>query len=166
MNTASHAMASAQPFSGAAPMSQAASTAATPSPSLSIQSAAAHTAPAMALNSTTPDPIRTQLPEPMHGYLAAAQQAIAALQSIDLPLVGGKPCKPPQKTRGRRGNAGRATPRISPLRTTPIGHSAAPHSRLTNRKARRLVNEVEAHGLAWTYMDNKKALSIYLLRAF
>ena len=32
MNTASHAMASAQPFSGAAPMSQAASTAATPSP--------------------------------------------------------------------------------------------------------------------------------------
>ena len=84
MNTASHAMASAQPFSGAAPMSQAASTAATPS--LSIQSAAAHTAPAMALNSTTPDPIRTQLPEPMHGYLAAAQQAIAALQSIDLPL--------------------------------------------------------------------------------
>ena len=40
----------------------------------------------MALNSTTPDPIRTQLPEPMHGYLAAAQQAIAALQSIDLPL--------------------------------------------------------------------------------
>ena len=97
MNTASHAMASAQPFSGAAPMSQAASTAATPSPSLSIQSAAAHTAPAMALNSTTPDPIRTQLPEPMHGYLAAAQQAIAALQSIDLPLVGGKPCKPPKK---------------------------------------------------------------------
>mgnify|MGYP003609039381 FL=1 len=86
MNTVSHAMASAQPFSGAAPMSQAASTAATPSPSLPIQSAAAHTAPAMALNSTTPDPIRTQLPEPMHGYLAAAQQAIAALQSIDLPL--------------------------------------------------------------------------------
>ena len=98
MNTASHAMASAQPFSGAAPMSQAASTAATPSPSLSIQSAAAHTAPAMALNSTTPDPIRTQLPEPMHGYLAAAQQAIAALQSIDLPLGGGKPYKPPKNT--------------------------------------------------------------------
>ena len=97
MNTVSHAMASAQPFSGAAPMSQAASTAATPSPSLSIQSAAAHTAPAMALNSTTPDPIRTQLPEPMHGYLAAAQQAIAALQSIDLPLGSGKPCKPPKK---------------------------------------------------------------------
>ena len=123
----------------------------------------------------SPDPIAlhmqagTQLPEPLHGCalqdLAAAQQAIAALQSIDLPLVGGKPCKPPQKTRGRRGNAGRATPRISPLRTTPIGHSAAPHSRLTNRKARRLVDEVEAHGLAWTYIDNKKALSIYLLRA-
>ena len=51
----------------------------------------------MALNSTTPDPIRTQLPEPMHGYLAAAQQAIAALQSIDLPL-GGKPYKPPKNT--------------------------------------------------------------------
>ena len=166
MNTASHAMASAQPFSGAAPMSQAASTAATHSPSLSIQSAAAHTAPAMALNSTTPDPIRTQLPEPMHGYLAAAQQAIAALQSIDLPLGSGKPCKPPKKkTRCRRGNAGRATPGIYPLRTTPIGHSADPHSRLTNRKARRLVNEVEAHALAWTYIDNKKALSIYLLRA-
>ena len=107
MNTASHAMASAQPFSGAAPMSQAASTAATPSPSLPIQSAAAHTAPAMALNSTTPDPIPpahggTQLPEPLHGCalqdLAAAQQAIAALQSIDLPLVGGKPCKPPKNT--------------------------------------------------------------------
>ena len=123
----------------------------------------------------SPDPIAlhmqagTQLPEPLHGCalqdLAAAQHAIAALQSIDLPLVGGKPCKPPQKTRGRRGNAGRATPRISPLRTTPIGHSAAPHSRLTSRKARRLVNEVEAHGLAWTYIDNKKALSIYLLRA-
>ena len=30
----------------------------------------------MALNSTTPDPIRTQLPEPMHGYLAAAQQRL------------------------------------------------------------------------------------------
>ena len=105
MNTASHAMASAQPFSGAAPMSQAASTAATPSPSLSIQSAAAHTAPAMALNSTTPDPIRLHMQalnslsrckamltanEPMYGFalqdLAAAQQAIAALQSIDLPL--------------------------------------------------------------------------------
>ena len=56
-------------------------------------------------------------------------------------------------------------PEFPPLRTTPIGHSADPHSRLTNRKARRLVNEVEAHGLAWTYMDNKKALSIYLLRA-
>ena len=108
--------------------------------------------------------------EPMYGFalqdLAAAQQAIAALQSIDLPLGSGKPCKPPQKkTRCRRDNAGRATPRIYPLRTTPIGHSADPHSRLTNRKARRLVNEVEAHGLAWTYMDNKKALSIYLLRA-
>ena len=164
MNTVSHAMASAQPFSGAAPMSQAASTAATPSPSLSIQSAAAHTAPAMALNSTTPDPIRTQLPEPMHGYLAAAQQAIAALQSIDLPLGGVSHTSHP-KTRCRRGNAGPATPRIPPLRTTPIGHSADPHSQLTNRKARRLVNEVEAHGLAWTYMDNKKALSIYLLRA-
>ena len=102
MNTVSHAMASAQPFSGAAPMSQAASTAVTPSPSLSIQSAAAHTAPAMALNSTTPDPIRTQLPEPLHGCalqdLAAAQQAIAALQSIDLPLGSGKPCKPPKNT--------------------------------------------------------------------
>ena len=103
MNTASHAMASAQPFSGAAPMSLAASTAATPS--LSIQSAAAHTAPAMALNSTTPDPIRLHMQalnslsrckamltanEPMYGFalqdLAAAQQAIAALQSIDLPL--------------------------------------------------------------------------------
>ena len=40
----------------------------------------------------SPDPIAlhmqagTQLPEPMHGYLAAAQQAIAALQSIHLPL--------------------------------------------------------------------------------
>ena len=124
----------------------------------------------------SPDPIAlhmqagTQLPEPLHGCalqdLAAAQQAIAALQSIDLPLVGGKPCKPPKKkTRCRRDNAGRATPRIYPLRTTPIGHSADPHSRLTNRKARRLVNEVEAHGLSWTYMDNKKALSIYLLRA-
>ena len=123
----------------------------------------------------SPDPIAlhmqagTQLPEPLHGCalqdLAAAQQAIAALQSIDLPLVGGKPCKPPQKTRGRRGHAGRATPRIYPLRTTPIGHSADPHSRLTNRKARRLANEVEAHGLSWTYMGNKKALSVYLLRA-
>ena len=51
------------------------------------------------------------------------------------------------------------------LRTTPIGHSADPHSRLTNRKARRLANEVEAHGLSWTYMGNKKALSVYLLRA-
>ena len=69
------------------------------------------------------------------------------------------------KTRCRRDNAGRATPRIYPLRTTPIGHSADPHSRLTNRKARRLVNEVEAHGLSWIYIDNKKALSIYLLRA-
>ena len=112
----------------------------------------------------------TQLPEPLHGCalqdLAAAQQAIAALQSIDLPLGSGKPCKPPKKkTRCRRDNAGRATPRIYPLRTTPIGHSADPHSRLTNRKARRLVNEVEAHELAWTYIDNKKALSIYLLRA-
>ena len=56
----------------------------------------------------SPDPIAlhmqagTQLPEPLHGCalqdLAAAQQAIAALQSIDLPLVGGKPCKPPQNT--------------------------------------------------------------------
>ena len=40
--------------------------------------------------------------EPMYGFalqdLAAAQQAIAALQSIDLPLVGGKPCKPPKNT--------------------------------------------------------------------
>ena len=108
--------------------------------------------------------------EPMYGCapqdLAAAQQAIAALQSIDLPLGSGKPCKPPKKkTRCRRDNAGRATPRIYPLRTTPIGHSADPHSRLTNRKARRLVNEVEAHALAWTYIDNKKALSVYLLRA-
>ena len=44
----------------------------------------------------SPDPIAlhmqagTQLPEPLHGCalqdLAAAQQAIAALQSIDLPL--------------------------------------------------------------------------------
>ena len=106
--------------------------------------------------------------EPMYGFalqdLAAAQQAIAALQSIDLPLGGVSHTSHP-KTRCRRGNAGRATPRIYPLRTTPIGHSADPHSRLTNRKARRLVNEVEAHGLAWTYMDNKKALSIYLLRA-
>lgn len=118
----------------------------------------------MALNSTTPDPIRTQLPEPMHGYLAAAQQAIAALQSIDLPLGGVSHTSHP-KTRCRRGNAGPATPRIPPLRTTPIGHSADPHSQLTNRKARRLVNEVEAHGLAWTYIDNKKALSVYLLRA-
>ena len=145
-------------------MSLAASTAATHSPSLPIQSAAAHTAPAMALNSTTPDPIRTQLPEPMHGYLAAAQQAIAALQSIDLPLGGVSHTSHP-KTRCRRGNAGPATPRIYPRRTTPIGHNAAPHSRLTSRKARRLVNEVEAHALAWTYIDNKKALSIYLLRA-
>ena len=106
--------------------------------------------------------------EPMYGFalqdLAAAQQAIAALQSIDLPLGGVSHTSHP-KTRCRRGNAGRATPRIYPLRTTPIGHSADPHSRLTNRKARRLVNEVEAHGLAWTYIDNKKALSIYLLRA-
>ena len=70
-----------------------------------------------------------------------------------------------KKTRCRRDNAGRATPRIYPLRTTPIGHSADPHSRLTNRKARRLANEVEAHGLSWTYMGNKKALSVYLLRA-
>ena len=56
----------------------------------------------------SPDPIAlhmqagTQLPEPLHGCalqdLAAAQQAIAALQSIDLPLVGGKPCKPPKNT--------------------------------------------------------------------
>ena len=42
-------------------MSLAASTAATHSPSLPIQSAAAHTAPAMALNSTTPDPIRLHM---------------------------------------------------------------------------------------------------------
>ena len=39
--------------------------------------------------------------EPMYGFalqdLAAAQQAIAALQSIDLPLGSGKPCKPPKK---------------------------------------------------------------------
>ena len=56
-------------------------------------------------------------------------------------------------------------PEFAPLRTTPIGHSTDPHSPLTNREARRLVNEVEAHGLAWTYIDNKKALSIYLLRA-
>ena len=72
----------------------------------------------------SPDPIAlhmqagTQLPEPLHGCalqdLAAAQQAIAALQSIDLPLVGGKPCKPPKKTRCRRGNTGQATPRIYP----------------------------------------------------
>ena len=122
----------------------------------------------------SPDPIAlhmqagTQLPEPLHGCalqdLAAAQQAIAALQSIDLPLGGVSHTSHP-KTRCRRGNTGRATPRIPPLRTTPIGHNAAPHSRLTNRKARRLVNEVEAHGLAWTYIDNKKALSVYLLRA-
>ena len=56
----------------------------------------------------SPDPIAlhmqagTQLPEPLHGCalqdLAAAQQAIAALQSIGLPLVGGKPCKPPKNT--------------------------------------------------------------------
>ena len=77
--------------------------------------------------------------EPMYGFalqdLAAAQQAIAALQSIDLPLGSGKPCKPPKKkTRCRRDNAGRATPRIYPLRTTPIGHSADPHSRLTTAK--------------------------------
>ena len=55
----------------------------------------------------SPDPIAlhmqagTQLPEPLHGCalqdLAAAQQAIAALQSIDLPLGSGKPCKPPKK---------------------------------------------------------------------
>ncbi|MBS7243189.1 MAG: hypothetical protein KIG98_02425 [Comamonas sp.] len=104
MNTVSHAMASAQPFSGAAPMSQAASTAATPSPSLPIQSAAAHTVPAMALNSTTPDPIRLHMQalnslsrckamllanEPMYlfaqQWLAQAQQAIADLQAIDQP---------------------------------------------------------------------------------
>ena len=106
--------------------------------------------------------------EPMYGFalqdLAAAQQAIAALQSIDLPLGGVSHTSHP-KTRCRRGNAGPATPRIYPRRTTPIGHNAAPHSRLTSRKARRLVNEVEAHALAWTYIDNKKALSIYLLRA-
>ena len=40
--------------------------------------------------------------EPMYGFalqdLAAAQQAIAALQSIDLPLGSGKPCKPPKNT--------------------------------------------------------------------
>lgn len=102
MNTVSHAMASAQPFSGAAPMSLAASTAATPS--LPIQSAAAHTAPAMALNSTTPDPIRLHMQalnslnrckamllanEPMYlfaqQWLAQAQQAIAGLQAIDQP---------------------------------------------------------------------------------
>ena len=122
----------------------------------------------------SPDPIAlhmqagTQLPEPLHGCalqdLAAAQQAIAALQSIDLPLGGVSHTSHP-KTRCRRGNAGPATPRIYPRRTTPIGHNAAPHSRLTSRKARRLVNEVEAHALAWTYIDNKKALSIYLLRA-
>ena len=56
----------------------------------------------------SPDPIAlhmqagTQLPEPLHGCalqdLAAAQQAIAALQSIDLPLGSGKPCKPPKNT--------------------------------------------------------------------
>ncbi|MFC4473167.1 hypothetical protein [Comamonas denitrificans] len=106
--------------------------------------------------------------EPMYGFalqdLAAAQQAIAALQSIDLPLGGVSHTSHP-KTRCRRGNAGPATPRIYPRRTTPIGHNTAPHSRLTSRKARRLVNEVEAHALAWTYIDNKKALSIYLLRA-
>ena len=60
----------------------------------------------------------TQLPEPLHGCalqdLAAAQQAIAALQSIALPLGSGKPCKPPKKTRCRRGNTGQATPRIYP----------------------------------------------------
>ncbi|KUF39088.1 hypothetical protein AS359_00550 [Comamonas kerstersii] len=33
-------------------------------------------------------------------------------------------------------------PEFAPLRTTPIGHSADPHSPLTNREARRLVNEV------------------------
>ena len=98
-------------------MSLAASTAATHSPSLPIQSAAAHTAPALALNSTTPDPIRLHMQalnslsrckamltanEPMYGFalqdLAAAQQAIAALQSIALPLGSGKPCKPPKNT--------------------------------------------------------------------
>ena len=108
--------------------------------------------------------------EPMYGFalqdLAAAQQAIAALQSIDLPLGGGKPCKPPKKkTRCRRDNAGRATPRIYPRRTTPIGHNAAPHSRLTSRKARRLVNVVDVFEGNCLFIDNKKALSIYLLRA-
>lgn len=33
-------------------------------------------------------------------------------------------------------------PEFAPLRTTPIGHSADPHSPLTNREARRLVNEI------------------------
>ncbi len=35
-------------------------------------------------------------------------------------------------------------PEFAPLRTTPIGHSTDPHSPLTNREARRLVNEVRA----------------------
>ena len=103
--------------------------------------------------------------EPMYGF--ALPQPSRLLQRCN-PLLcrwGAVSHASHPKTRGRRGNAGRATPRISPLRTTPIGHSADPHSRLTNRKARRLVNEVEAHALAWTYIDNKKALSIYLLRA-
>ena len=105
MNTVSHAMASAQPFSGAAPMSQAASTAATPSPSLPIQSAAAQHRTGHGVEQQHPDPIRLHMQalnclsrskamltanEPMYGFalqdLAAAQQAIAALQSIDLPL--------------------------------------------------------------------------------
>ena len=104
--------------------------------------------------------------EPMYGF--ALPQPSRLLQRCN-PLLcrwGAVSHASHPKTRCRRDNAGRATPRIYPLRTTPIGHSADPHSRLTNRKARRLVNEVEAHGLAWTYMDNKKALSIYLLRAF
>ena len=55
--------------------------------------------------------------EPMYGFalqdLAAAQQAIAALQSIDLPLGGVSHTSHP-KTRCRRGNTGQATPRIYP----------------------------------------------------
>ena len=106
--------------------------------------------------------------EPMYGFALQDLAPHSRLLQRCNPLIcrwGAVSHASHPKTRCRRDNAGRATPRIYPLRTTPIGHSADPHSRLTNRKARRLVNEVEAHGLAWTYIDNKKALSIYLLRA-
>ena len=105
--------------------------------------------------------------QPSPDPIALHMQALNSLSRCN-PLIcrwGGISHASHPKTRCRRGNAGPATPRIPPLRTTPIGHSADPHSQLTNRKARRLVNEVEAHGLAWTYIDNKKALSVYLLRA-